>query len=179
MKHIVVKHDTEAAALAAELATGNYDAFSIGGIHFVREDGGVQAFLRVIAIQSQEIERLRRLVDSYEAPLPMMKDGHYEYLTDHRFNDNGICIRCGEDAEEWDAGCVESLVEDLHSLCTSQYADSLQRVLRIAQGSREMLSEVHLQRTDELLLKLSKFYAEFEFGKETTDAAQQDMAADS
>jgi hypothetical protein len=31
----------------------------------------------------------------------------------HKFTDEGICIRCGEDAEEWDAGCVEELVVDM------------------------------------------------------------------
>lgn len=31
----------------------------------------------------------------------------------HRFNDRGTCVRCGEDAEEWDAGCVEEQFRDL------------------------------------------------------------------
>lgn len=43
----------------------------------------------------------------YEAPLPT-SPGEYA----HRFNADGICIRCGEDAEEWDAGCVEELLAE-------------------------------------------------------------------
>ena len=33
----------------------------------------------------------------------------------HIWNENGICIRCGEDAEEWEAGCVEEIVATLRA----------------------------------------------------------------
>lgn len=43
----------------------------------------------------------------YEAPLGLGTSGF-----DHRFNEYGTCIRCGEDAEEWDAGCVEEIADE-------------------------------------------------------------------
>ena len=33
----------------------------------------------------------------------------------HIWNENGICIRCGEDAEEWETGCVEEIVATLRT----------------------------------------------------------------
>lgn len=71
----------------------------------------------------EELERLRQKIAMYEAPLPMGKGNCY-----HRFTDEGICIRCGEDAEEWDAGCVEEIVEDLQSVTTREFLTALQKI---------------------------------------------------
>lgn len=66
-----------------------------------------------IARLTQERDDLAKRVAHYEEPLPQMENGRYAVKCDHRFTGEGICIRCGEDAEEWDAGCVESIVNDL------------------------------------------------------------------
>lgn len=65
-----------------------------------------------LAAAHLEVERLRAKIAYYEAPLPMGEGGVYTITTDHRFTDEGICVRCGEDAEQWDAGCVEAIVND-------------------------------------------------------------------
>lgn len=62
------------------------------------------------------IAELERKVAYYEAPLPRGEDGRYEITCDHRFTDEGTCVRCGEDAEDWDAGCVEQLVNEMVDL---------------------------------------------------------------
>jgi hypothetical protein len=54
-----------------------------------------------------ELEYLRRRIAYYEEPIPS-EAGRCA----HRFTGEGICIRCGEDAEEWDAGCVEEIVAE-------------------------------------------------------------------
>lgn len=66
-----------------------------------------------LAAQAQRIAELeRRLKDAltkivyYEEPLKPLDLCRCA----HKFTDEGICIRCGEDAEEWDAGCVEEIV---------------------------------------------------------------------
>lgn len=66
-----------------------------------------------LTIAIAERDEARRKITYYEDPLPTMEDNKYTVTTDHRFTDEGICIRCGEDAEEWDAGCVESFVNDV------------------------------------------------------------------
>lgn len=74
-----------------------------------------------LAAAHLEVERLRAKIAYYEAPLPMGEEGYeaplpmgeggvYTITTDHRFTDAGICVRCGQDAEGWDAGCVEAIV---------------------------------------------------------------------
>jgi chromosome segregation ATPase len=65
-----------------------------------------------IARLRSENERLRKKVDYYEsltrqwlADEKLGEEGYH-----HLFTEEGICIRCGEDAEEWDSGCVEEIV---------------------------------------------------------------------
>lgn len=41
----------------------------------------------------------------------------------HLFSNEGRCIRCGEDAEEWEAGCVEEIIEENH-----KYRSALERI---------------------------------------------------
>jgi hypothetical protein len=58
----------------------------------------------------QSARRWRRTARYYEGSRDSMYDAIVgEDGPKHRFNNRGICIRCGEDAEEWDAGCVEEL----------------------------------------------------------------------
>lgn len=71
-----------------------------------------EAATRIIALR-QELSAARSKLAYYEAPLPEMDGKRYTQVNDHRFSDEGICVRCGEDAENWDAGCVERIVNDL------------------------------------------------------------------
>ena len=64
---------------------------------------------------TQELSAARSKIAYYEAPLPLFVDeeDRYRQVNDHRFSDDGVCVRCGEDAEEWDAGCVEKITNEL------------------------------------------------------------------
>lgn len=75
------------------------------------------------------VEDLRRKIAYYEHPVPVGKGNCY-----HKFTDEGICIRCHEDAEEWDAGCVEETVEELLSICTPEFAGALERLTKDRYG---------------------------------------------
>lgn len=81
--------------------------------HRVIESWNRRATDAQLAAVTAELAALRQRLAEYERPLPEMNGKRYEWMTDHRFNEQGTCIRCGEDAEEWDAGCVESIVNDL------------------------------------------------------------------
>jgi hypothetical protein len=59
------------------------------------------------------VDYLKNKITYYESPLPTMEGKRYTAVNDHRFTDQGVCVRCGEDAEEWDAGCVEQIVNEL------------------------------------------------------------------
>lgn len=50
------------------------------------------------------IDELEKRIAYYEKPNPDATGA-----CAHKFNDDGICIRCNEDAENWDAGCVEEM----------------------------------------------------------------------
>lgn len=65
---------------------------------------------------ANELKDAKRKIARYEEPLPLGENGRYTITCDHRFTDEGTCIRCGEDAEEWDAGCVEQLVNEMTDL---------------------------------------------------------------
>ena|SRR3990167_377667 len=39
----------------------------------------------------------------------------------HIWKEDGICLRCGEDAEEWESGCVEEIVEALRQQNAQMY----------------------------------------------------------
>lgn len=100
----------------------------------------------------EELERLRQKIAYYQAPLPRGKGHCY-----HRFTDEGICIRCGEDAEEWDAGCVEEIVEDLQSVTTREFADALKRVLAHAARVNDAYEKLHVTTVERYLDKIEKF----------------------
>lgn len=103
--------------------------------------------------QDGELERLRRKIAYYEAPLPLGKGRCY-----HRFTDAGICIRCGEDAEEWEAGCVEEIVEDLQSVTTREFADALRRLMRDKSGGIIDTLQPYLERIDSLSHKWGTYF---------------------
>lgn len=168
MIKLVIEGDASGATLTHLLGSGMVDAVQMGDQVFVRAD--------------EQSQRLLKLVSYYESPLPLMEDGHYKVLNDHRFTDQGICLRCGEDAEEWDAGCVEKIIEDLRSLCTGEIVDSLQRVLNMARNHASAVNP-HIERIDAHLDKLLEFYGQFEFGNrlsvEDGDAQEQTVVAGS
>jgi len=76
---------------------------------------------RIVNLIKEITDPLLEKLAYYEAPLPLGKGNCY-----HRFTDEGICVRCGEDAEEWDAGCVEEIVEDLKSVVHPDFVNALE-----------------------------------------------------
>lgn len=102
-----------------------------------------------------ERDRLHRKIAYYEAPLPVGKGNCY-----HRFTDEGLCIRCGEDAEEWDAGCVEEIVEELQSVTTPEFADALRRLMRDKSGGVIDTLQIYLERVDSLSRKRGNYFAD-------------------
>lgn len=102
----------------------------------------VEAFKKI----EEERERLRQKIARYEAPLPLGK-GH----CDHRFTDEGICIRCGEDAEEWDAGCVEEIVEDLQSITTREFLAALEQVVAHRHGGSIDVIVIYMRKIREFV----------------------------
>lgn len=72
----------------------------------------------------KQLQEAERKIAYYEEPLPIGSGNCY-----HRFTDEGVCIRCGEDAEEWEAGCVEEIVDDLRSICHPEFVTALERLI--------------------------------------------------
>lgn len=75
--------------------------------------------------EAREFERIKKKLAYYEEEVPMGKGNCY-----HKFTDEGICIRCYEDAEEWDAGCVEETVEELKSLVHPEFVGALEQIAK-------------------------------------------------
>lgn len=124
--------------------------------------------------QDKELERLRQKIAYYEAPLPMGKGNCY-----HRFTDEGICIRCGEDAEEWDAGCVEEIVEDLQSVTTREFADVLRKmVFGDYTLEDDAIVQRYLEKIEEIC-KLDEFWKERYGVVDVANGADQPVGADS
>lgn len=85
--------------------------------------------------------------------------GPYELLLgpeapNHRFNNEGICIRCGEDAEEWEAGCVEELAATLDSTVRAQ-ADTEATLKAVHAWSKAWKETARRQKID--LRKLHEY----------------------
>ena len=104
----------------------------------------------------RELERLRQRVAYYEEPTPMGKGNCY-----HKFNDDGICIRCHEDAEEWDAGCVEETVEELADICTLEFVEALERVIPHAYRAESAIEHVYAGIAARYLEKVKKIAEDF------------------
>lgn len=115
---------------------------------------------------SKTVARLEYKIRYYEEPLPMGKGNCY-----HRFTDEGVCVRCGEDAESWDAGCVEELVEDLMSVTEPAFIDALTGLL--ADGAGEPYDTVSLYLT-----RLEYFASQFEHAKRLMDVLEDDDSKD-
>lgn len=67
-----------------------------------------ELFAKIEAMQ-REIDHLKRKIAYYEEPLPPFDECNCA----HRFSDEGLCVRCGADAEEWDAGCIEETLREM------------------------------------------------------------------
>lgn len=94
-----------------------------------------------------EVELLRKKIEYYEEAVPEGTNGCY-----HKFTDDGICIRCGEDAENWDVGCVERILEQLMSLLSRDIVDALRAVWAAAptvEQSRLLME--HADKIEKLL----------------------------
>lgn len=178
---VTVDGDSVSAELLGIIRANVFDRLIVNGVAFRRDDGEVWGALSTIAAQERELLALRQKIAFYEERLPMRgEDGKFTTLVDHRFNDDGICIRCGEDAEEWDAGCVEQFVVDLESICTSEFVDSLERVLRHAGGTYVVNIDRHKSIVEKYLEILTNFYVGIEFAKMGGgDDQEQNLAADS
>lgn len=100
------------------------------------------------------LEQAQTQVALYEGrhPAQLGPDGQ-EVAPRHRYTDEGVCIRCGEDAEEWDAGCVEELAAELE-----KKAAALERALALAEKWRNYENDpiplVHRRMADELAAAL-------------------------
>lgn len=66
-------------------------------------DRAAQRLARIKELEAANATLTARIA-YYEAPNP-----DHTGSCAHKFREDGICIRCNEDAEEWDAGCVEEV----------------------------------------------------------------------
>lgn len=106
--------------------------------------------------EQEEFDRMKRKIVYYEAPLPLGKGNCY-----HKFSDEGLCIRCGEDAEEWEAGCVEEIIEDLQSISTREFADVLGRLIRRRYTAEHVgIAKIYLERIEAMFTKWGNYFAE-------------------
>lgn len=128
---------------------------------FLLREQIVKAMREVSNDYGQMVARLEYKIRYYEAPLPMGKGNCY-----HRFTDEGICVRCGEDAESWDAGCVEETVEDLMSVTEPEFIDALGRV------ARSRYTSEHVDIINLYLTRLEYFAAQFEFAKSMVEPVE-------
>lgn len=115
----------------------------------------------------EELLVLRGKIARYEEPLPLGKGNCY-----HRFTDEGICIRCGEDAESWDAGCVEEIVEDLMSVTTREFADALRGLIR------DQFPDHYLHIGEKYLERIEKFAAEWDLVESWKEKSDVDTRVD-
>lgn len=88
------------------------------------------------------IAELEKKIEVYEKLNP----DWFEARNAHKFTDEGICIRCGEDAEEWESGCVEEFVRDmlyLWKLANRDWTDEdADRHKEIGQQWRTIIAEM-------------------------------------
>lgn len=107
--------------------------------------------------EDNELLELRRKVAYYEREVPAGKGNCY-----HKFNEQGICIRCHEDAEEWDAGCVEEIVEDLRAICQPEFVRSLKRLIGVVRSLHPGYTPSYVVLARHYLQKVEKATLEFE-----------------
>jgi hypothetical protein len=91
-------------------------------------------------IHGRRMLEAEKKIAYYEAPLPVGEGGRYVNVNDHRFSDEGICVRCGEDAENWEGGCVESLVNDL--------VDTEAKLAEVLAANARLMEHIALQDAD-------------------------------
>lgn len=133
---------------------------------FLLREQIVKAMNEVANDYGQMVARLEHKVRYYEAPLPQGRGKCY-----HRFTDEGICVRCGEDAENWDAGCVEELVEDLMSVTEPEFIDALTRLIKDKSGGPIDTINMYLTR-------LEYFASQLENAKRLADVLKDDDTED-
>jgi len=114
----------------------------------------VEVMRQVANDHGKIIADLQKRIDYYEQETPMGKGNCY-----HKFTDEGICIRCMEDAENWDAGCVEEIVEDLKSVAEPEFIDALTLLIEDKSGGP-------IDTVNKYLTRLEYFAAGFKFEPE-------------